>query len=79
LVKDSVKDSPFHYNELDLDFSEAGKKIRDADPTTSARFVLALVALAAHFDALGKEVRAMAANEIERINWHHSCPEWEAI
>ncbi len=79
LIKDSVKDSPFHYNELDLDFSEAGKKIRDADPTTSARFVLALVALAAHFDALGKEVRAMAANEMERINWHHSCPEWEAI
>ena len=74
LVKESAKENPFQYNELDLDFSEAGRKIRDADPAASARFVLALVAHAAHFDALGKEVRAMAANEMERINWHHSWP-----
>ncbi len=79
LVKDSTKANPYQYSELDLDFSEAGKQIRDADPAASARFVLALVAHAAHYDALGKEVRAMAANEMERINWHHSCPEWEAI
>ena len=79
LVKESVKDGRLNYNELDLDFTEAGKKIRDADPVASARFVLALVAHAAHFDEMGKVVRAMAANEMERINWHHSCPEWEAI
>ncbi len=36
LVKESVKDGRLNYNELDLDFTEAGKKIRDAMPAAPA-------------------------------------------
>jgi len=79
LVSETLKTGWQYYTELDLNLTDAGRKILAADPETAARIVLALVAHAAHFDDLGRQARALAKDEMERINWHHSCPEWEAI
>jgi len=79
LVSETLKSGWQCYTELDLNLIDAGKGILKAGPETSARIVLALVAHAAHFDDLSRQARALAQNEMERINWHSFCPEWEAI
>jgi len=63
---------------LDLSASEAGKKMLEADPATSARIVLALIAHAAHGDDQVTKVKALAKSEFERLNWHQA-PEWAAV
>ncbi len=79
LVAEVLNSGWRYYTELDLSSTATGKRLLDADPESSARLVLALVAHGAHYDDLGKQARALTQNEMERINWHHSCPEWEAI
>jgi len=66
------------YRDFDVSTATSGKKILEADATTGASLVLALVAHASHFDDLARKVRALAQNELERINWHHT-PEWGAV
>jgi hypothetical protein len=67
-----------YYKDLDLGTTEAGRQVIAADPTASARLVLALVAHLVHYDGLKQQVQALAKDEMERINWHFS-PEWEAV
>ena len=78
LVSQTLQSGWLYYKELDLSATEAGKKILEADPATSARLVLALVAQAAHKDEQRRKVMKLGKSEIERMNWHHT-PEWEAV
>ncbi len=79
LVKQSTKDNRAFYNDINLDVTEAGTTMLKADADASARLVLALTRHAAHYDALGKKARASLTGEMERLNWHHTCPEWAEI
>ena len=47
LVSETLKTGWQYYTELDLNLTDAGRKILAADPETAARIVLALVAHAA--------------------------------
>lgn len=78
LVLASLKSGWKYYEEIDLEATSAGKQILAATPEASARLVLALVAYARHYDELVKRVRALAQNETQRWNCHHS-PEWENV
>jgi hypothetical protein len=78
LATETLKSGWKYYNELDLNLTDAGRKILESDSEAGARLVLALVAHAAHFDGLAQKVKALAKSEIERMNWHNT-PEWEAV
>jgi hypothetical protein len=67
-----------NFRDLDLDRTEAGKRMLEADATTGARLVLALVSHAAYGDGLARKVKALAKSELERVNWHQT-PEWPAV
>src|SRR5215831_13296706 len=64
--------------EVDLDATETGSKIAEAEGQEACRFILSLTAYASHGDALAAKVKALAETEMDRLNWHHT-PEWEAI
>lgn len=78
-LAENVTETWRNYADLDLSASESGRKLQDADAASSARFVAALVGQLHHYDDLGRKARSLATSEMERINWHHSCPEWSAI
>jgi hypothetical protein len=79
LVSEALRDKESVYGfELNLDATEAGKKILEADAEASVRLLLALIAHTSHFDAMGRKVRALANDEMERLNWHQT-PEWKSI
>jgi len=79
LVSDYVKENWRGYPELDLNHTEPGRQILAADAAQKTRLVLAFVAHAAYYDRLVKRVKALAATEMERINWHVTCPEWKHV
>src|SRR5215469_10331329 len=79
LVLNTLKTGWQYYTELDLNLTEPGRKILAADPEESARIAAALTAQVAHFDDLTKHARSLAKDEMQRINWHHFSPEWDAI
>lgn len=78
-IAENVTDTWRNYSDLDLSQTESGRKFQEADPTASARFASALVAQLFHYDELARKARSLLKNEMERINWHHSCPEYGAI
>ncbi len=78
LISETLATGWKYYTELDLETTTPGKEILAASPEAVARMVLVLVANCNHYDGLQRRVKALAAGEMERINWHHT-PEWEAV
>jgi hypothetical protein len=78
-LAENITETWRNYSDLDLSASESGRKLQDADAAASARLVAALVRQLHHYDDMGRKARSLTSSEMERINWHHSCPEWSAI
>src|SRR6185369_625122 len=78
LVTDTLAGGWHHFADINLDFTEAGRKILAGNPAASARLGFALVARLAYFDRLGRQVADRCGNELDRVNWRFS-PEGEAV
>jgi hypothetical protein len=66
------------YRDVDMKGLPSGKTLLAGKPEQSRRYVLAAVAQARHWDALGEQVRAGAKTEIERVNAHR-LPDWDQV
>jgi len=78
LVAETLAGGWHHFADINLDFTEAGRKILAGNPAASARLVFALVARLVHFDRSGKQVADGCGNEMERVNWRF-LPAGEAV
>lgn len=68
-----------YWNKVDFNALETGRKVFESDAQTTAKFVAAIATYAKHLDALGQQARSCVKTEMERLNWHLSCPEWKTI
>jgi hypothetical protein len=79
-VNDGVGARPerAYFNDVDLKAHPSGQMLLDGKPDQSRRFLLAAVVQVQHWDRQLDQIRATAANEMQRINAHH-LPGWAAV
>jgi hypothetical protein len=67
-----------YYRDVDLKTLASGKRLLDAKPDQSRRYVLAAVAQVRHWDRHTDRIRAQASTDFERMN-AHQLPGWSRV